>query len=53
MERERIYCLLENERALIVDPNTGHVMRAEAWKVVNVLLDSLVELQHMEEVIYE
>lgn len=52
-QRERIYALLENERKLITDSYTGNLVRSEAWKVIDVLLDSLIELNELEKVVYE
>jgi hypothetical protein len=49
MDKWDIYERLNTEREFVIDENTGHVMRREAWERIDCLLDSLIEINRLEE----
>jgi hypothetical protein len=48
MDKWDIYERLNVEREFVMDDNTGHVMRREAWERIDFLLDSLIEINQLE-----
>lgn len=47
MDRAEIYEQLLPLSEFVKDPDAGHVMRREAWAVIDDLLDKLVEIQKL------
>lgn len=51
MSKIEIYSLLNAERERVISPDTGHVMRKEAWERIDWLLDCIIELNRMDNVV--
>lgn len=47
-DKARLYELLENQRVLVIDKNTGGRTRGDAWAVIDLLLDNLIELNTLD-----
>lgn len=43
-EKRELYRQLDAQRHFVIDPDTGNVVRREAWAEINRLLDCLNEL---------
>lgn len=45
--KEVLYERLHQDRKLVIDPDTGYVMRREAWERIDSTLDCLNELNRL------
>ncbi len=41
LEKQIIYRLLDEQREFVIDPDTGNVVRREAWEKIDLLLEQL------------
>jgi hypothetical protein len=51
MTRYELYQQLNNEREIVIDSNSSHVVKKEAWERIDFLLDVMIDLNFLETVV--
>lgn len=47
-DKARLYELLEHQRQIVTTPDMGEQRKGDAWAVIDMLLDNLVELNYLD-----